>query len=192
MGPTKKQLMALESLRPETTTRSEVRKLLGKPWRSAEGAWRLDIYQLGKRQLDGEGFSPGHLAKSGDVIDLTTLYLLFNSSEVLERTNIHHWSATGKVKKFLVNRIGPEFFVGDQQRIQVGATKLADLEEWLGPPVLKGPNERGELQTAWFSTLHGYGGTVHFFEHQNLTVTLDSNETVRAFELRGRLTAPKK
>jgi len=190
-GPTTQQLKALESLNIGTTTKDEARKLLGKPWRSAEGAWHVDVYQLGKWQVDTEGFNPRHLMNHGDAVDLTTLHLLFNSTSILERTNIHRWAATAKVKGFLLNRIGPEFSTQDQERIRAGVTKLSDLEEWFGPPVIIGPNERGETTATWYSTLHAYGGLVDGFEHQNLTATLNPDGTVSAFALRGKLKPPK-
>jgi len=191
LGPSKKQLQALQSLRIEATTRTEARKLFGKPWGSADGEWRVDVYQLGRHQLDAEGFNPGHLANNGDVIDLTMLYLVFNTSDVLEKTNIHRWTAVGKVKSFLLNRVGNEFNTADQERIIPGQTKLQDLETWYGPPVLLGPNEHGGRTAAWFCTLHAYGGMIHMFEHQNLWVRLNDDGTVGTFSLRGKLKPPK-
>jgi hypothetical protein len=191
LGPSKKQHQALHSLRIEATTRTEARKLFGKPWGSAEGEWRVDMYQLGRHQLDREGFSPGHLVNHGDIIDLTMLYLVFNTSDVLQKTNVHRWAAKGKVKSFLLNRVGNEFNTADQKRIIPGRTKLQDLEAWFGPPVLLGPDERGGTTAAWFCTLHAYGGMVDMFEHQNLWVRLNDDQTVETFSLRGKLKAPK-
>lgn len=127
----------------------------------------------------------------GDAVDLTTLHLLFSSTNVLERTNIHRWTGTAKVKGFLLNRIGPEFSTLDKERIHPGVTRLSDLEHWFGPPVIIGPNERGETAAAWYSTLHAYGGYVDGFEHQNLTVVLNPEGVVSAFALRGKLKPPK-
>jgi hypothetical protein len=190
-GPTKKQLLALESLRLGSTTRSETRKQFGKPWLTSDGKLGVDIYQLGKQQLVKEGFSPGHLANHGDAVDLTTLHLAFNSSNVLQKTNVHRWIGRTKVA-FLVNRIGPEFSSLDPERIFPGLTKLDELEQWFGPPVLLGPNEHGGTSAAWYSTVHTYGGYLHFFEHQNLTVALSTNGTVDTFAFRGKFKPQKK
>ena len=191
MGPSKKQIAAVESLRLEVTTRSEAKKLLGTPWRSAEGRWRLDIYQLGSRQLDQQGFNPGHLMRHSDVVDVTTLHLLFNPQDVLQKTNFHRWTGRGKVKGFMVNRVGPEFTTADPGRIQVGTTTRTQLEEWFGLPVVVGPDEQGQTTAIWFSTTHAYGGYVDGFEHRNLTVIFRPDQTVEKATFRGELKAAK-
>jgi len=127
----------------------------------------------------------------GDAVDLTTLHLVFNTTNVLERTNLHRWTGHATVKGFLVNRVGPEFSTLDQERIRPGVTKLSDLEEWFGPPVIIGPNERGESAADWYSTVHVYGGIIDGFEHQNLRIILDADETVVTFAFRGKLNPPK-
>jgi len=191
LGPSKKQIAAVERLRLEVTTRTEARQLLGTPWRSAEGRWHLDIYQLGALQLDQQGFNPRHLMRHSDVVDVTTLHLLFNPQDVLQKTNFHRWTGRGKVKGFLVNRVGPEFTTKDPDRIQIGITTRAQLEEWFGPPVVVGPDEQDQTTAIWFSTTHGYGGYVDGFEHRNLTVTFSPDGTVGVATFRGNLKAVK-
>lgn len=192
-GPSAKQLAALNQLRPGSTTREEARSLLGKPWLVESGdQGHLDIYQLGRRQLDREGFNPGHLIKHGDVIDVTMVHLLFDPRDILQRTNHYRWQGRAKVQAFLVNRIGPKFTELDPERIQPGSTTMVQLEEWYGPPVLFGPNANGKSRAVWFSTEHAYGGYVDGFQHRNLTVELDAGGTVTAFAFRGKLKPAKR